>query len=102
MTRIPDGVVWKDYLEELKSVNSKLFFVYDDKIDGKDVGNLFLDKDSRRVGVIGENMPTSAYYVTTKGIHLHDAIDIGNGVMVSDLEVDPTTGELKAPGQPSS
>jgi len=101
MTRIPDGVVWKDYLEELKSVNSKLFFVYDDKIDGKDVGNLFLDKDSRRVGVIGENMPTSAYYVTTKGIHLHDAIDIGNGVMVSDLEVDPTTGELKAPGQPS-
>ena len=101
MTRIPDGVVWKDYLEELKSVSSKLFFVYDNKIDGKDVSNLYLNKDGHRASLIGENMPSSAYYVTTKGIHLHDAINIGNGVMVSDLEVDPTTGELKVPGQPS-
>ena len=101
MTRIPDDVVWKDYLDKLQAVNQKLRFIYDNKINGEDVSTLYLNKDNRRVTLLGENKPESAYYVTTKGIHLYEPIDIGNGTKIAELELDETTGALVAPGEPS-
>ena len=99
MTRIPDGVNWKTYLDGIRAVNNKLSFIYDNKVNGTTVSTLYLSKDSRRIGLTGENQPESAYYVTSKGIHLQQPFDVGGGCIISDLEVDPVTGELKAPGQ---
>jgi len=99
MTRIPDGVNWKTYLDEIRAVNNQLSFVYDNKVNGTTVSTLYLSKDSRRIALTGENQPESAYYVTTKGIHLQQPIDVGGGCIISDLELDPATGGLKAADQ---
>lgn len=99
LTRLPETLVWKDYLDQLQAINQKLCFIYDNKVGGQDVSTLYLNKDSRRASLLGENMPETAYYVTTKGIHLYEPIEVSPGVTVSDLELDAATGALKDPSQ---
>lgn len=101
MTRIPESVVWKDYLDQIKAINDKLNFIYTNKVNDQEVSTLYIQKDSRRVTLVGENMPESAYYVTSTGIHLYEPIDLGNGTKISDLVLDPATGMLTDITQPS-
>lgn len=85
MTRVPEDMVWKDYLDSIAEVKSHFIYFYQAAIGGEQVDfSLDADKQFTLTTANGNEMKTQ-YIYTTKGIKLRKALSV-NGSNLQYLD----------------